>query len=186
MFARTPRLTLRPGWIEDAPALTAAIAHDCVVAKLARVPWPYAIDDARDYLTRPPARGEASSLILAHDLGERPVLVGSIGIHLTPENGAEIGYWLTPAAWGRGYATEAGRAVLHAARHTFGHRRLTAYHHLDNPASGAVLRKLGFRNTGRIEPRFSRGRGTSVPSATYELAFDDAGDMDDRRVKLAA
>ena len=27
MFARTPRLTLRPGWPEDAPALTQAIAH---------------------------------------------------------------------------------------------------------------------------------------------------------------
>ena len=40
MFARTKRLTLRPGWPEDAPALTQAIGHEAVIAKLTRAPWP--------------------------------------------------------------------------------------------------------------------------------------------------
>lgn len=44
MFARTERLTLRPGWIEDAPALLAAIGHEAVVrtcrARLGRTRWP--------------------------------------------------------------------------------------------------------------------------------------------------
>ena len=59
MFARTERLTLRPGWIEDASALTRAIAHECVVTKLARLPWPYDLLDAETYLTMPVARDEA-------------------------------------------------------------------------------------------------------------------------------
>ena len=46
MFARTKRLTLRPGWPEDARALAQAIGHEAVATKLARVPWPYALGDA--------------------------------------------------------------------------------------------------------------------------------------------
>ena len=48
-----------------------------------------------------------------------------------------------------------------------GHRRLIAGHFTDNPASGRVLRKLGFKNTGRVEQRHSLGRGQSVASALY-------------------
>ena len=38
MFARTKRLTLRPGWPEDAAAIAQAIGHEEVVTKLSRVP----------------------------------------------------------------------------------------------------------------------------------------------------
>ncbi len=55
MFARTRRLTLRPGWPEDAPALAQAIAHESVIAKLARAPWPYAVSDADAFLAQPRA-----------------------------------------------------------------------------------------------------------------------------------
>ena len=41
MFARTPRLLLRPGFPEDAPALVAAIADQAIVRNLATAPWPY-------------------------------------------------------------------------------------------------------------------------------------------------
>lgn len=173
MFARTPRLTLRPGWIEDAPALTRAVAHECVAMKLARLPWPYDLMDAETFLTMPVARDEASCLIFAHDMGEAPTLIGGCGIH-RGEQTHELGYWLTPDAWGCGYATEAGRAMLGIARWGLGHRRLAAHHHLDNPASGRVLRKLGFLPTGVREPRASRARGEAVPSASYALSLDDA------------
>lgn len=182
MFARTRRLTLRPGWIEDAAELTQAVAHESVAMKLAQLPWPYHVADAQDYLSRAPARGEASCVILAHEAGERPQLIGGIGIHLA-DDGAEIGYWLTPDAWGRGYATEAGRAMLGIARYALGHRRLTAYPHVDNPASGRVLRKLGFIATGRIEQRPSRARGHDVPSAGYAL---DLADQDADPARMAA
>ena len=46
MFARTERLTLRPAWAEDAPALAAAIGHEEVARMLARVPYPYTLADA--------------------------------------------------------------------------------------------------------------------------------------------
>ena len=170
MFARTPRLTLRPGWPEDAPALAAAIGHPDVVTKLAHAPWPYSVEDAQVFLSQPRDHVTANFLILAHE-GDCPHIVGGIG--LTPEkHGHEFGYWLTPDAWGRGYATEAGRAVLATARYALGIGRLHAGHFVDNPASGRVLHKLGFRPTGGVEPRESRARGGSAPCALFELDLD--------------
>ena len=53
MFARTPRLLLRPGFPEDAPALAAAIADQAIVRNLAVVPWPYTLRDAEAFLASP-------------------------------------------------------------------------------------------------------------------------------------
>ena len=66
MFARTARLTLRPAWLEDAPQLTAAIAHERVVRNLSKVPWPYRLADAEAFLTRPRDRQNVFCLIFDH------------------------------------------------------------------------------------------------------------------------
>ncbi|MBS0478205.1 MAG: GNAT family N-acetyltransferase [Proteobacteria bacterium] len=171
MFARTKRLTLRPGWPEDAPMLAQAIAHEEIAFKLSRLPWPYTEAHAAEWLSTPKGATDVALLIFAHEQ-PTPRLVGGIGLHETePDGGVEIGYWLTPSAWGRGYATEAGRAVLGMAQHALGLRRLIGRHFLDNPASGKVLRKLAFRPTGvgRM-PCLARGR--EVACATLELDFD--------------
>lgn len=175
MFARTPRLTLRPGWPEDAPALTRAIAHESVAFKLARLPWPYTQEHAAQWLMQLSRPDEVSRVIIAHE-GTGPRLVGGIGIH--PDGDThEIGYWLTPDAWGRGYATEAGRAMLGIARYAMGLKRLTSGHFVDNPASGHVLAKLGFRNTG-VEMRHCLALGIDKPCATLELDLSTQGSCD--------
>lgn len=174
MFARTQRLTLRPCWLEDADAITSAIAHEAVTHKLARVPWPYTQEDARDWLARPSAPDDIALAILAHEGAAKPRLVGVIGIHAEGD-GHELGYWLTPNAWGRGYATEAGRAMLGIARHAMGLSRLRSSHFTDNPASGRVLQKLGFRATGIVIQRHCVATGEERPCALFarELAADD-------------
>ncbi|MDQ2878732.1 MAG: GNAT family N-acetyltransferase, partial [Pseudomonadota bacterium] len=67
MFARTKRLTLRHGWPEDAPALTRAIAHEDVVTRLSRAPWPYTLADAAAFLHQPRAERDAVFVILSHE-----------------------------------------------------------------------------------------------------------------------
>lgn len=176
MFARTKRLMLRPGWREDAPALARAIAHESVALRLAQMPWPYGLRDAETFVTRDRGVIDPTFLIFVHE--ESVVrLIGGIGIALDTGDAPELGYWLTPDAWGRGYATEAGRAVVAMARETLRLPRLAAGHFVDNPRSGKVLRKLGFVPTGRTEQRMCRARGVRVPCATYalELADDDCG-----------
>jgi RimJ/RimL family protein N-acetyltransferase len=179
MFARTQRLTLRPGWPEDAAALSRAIGHEDVVRMLAQAPWPYALGDAERFLARPRALTEVFLLILAHE-AERPRLVGGIGIQPEEGGGHELGYWLAPDAWGRGYATEAGRAVVAIARHALGLRRLVSGHFVDNPASGRVLAKLGFQPTGGVAHRYSAGRGADVPCRLLELDLAAAEAAPDR------
>ena len=170
MFIRTRRLFLRPAWAEDARAVHAAIACWEVVKQLARVPWPYTIAEAEAFVAGGVlAPGETSFLIFARTAAD-PVLVGGIGIGGGPE--PELGYWIAYDHWDCGYATEAGDAVLALAFEGLRLPALTAGHFRDNPASGAVLRKLGFGETGEVAPRPCRARGRDVPAVEYRLTRD--------------
>ena len=172
MFARTKRLTLRPGWPEDAAAVTQAIGHEKVVRMLARAPWPYRLADAETFLSRRRPPHDAFFLILSHEEGY-PRPIGGIG--LAREEGRHVlGYWLAPEAWGRGYATEAGRAVVAIARDALRLKRIHASHFVDNPASGRVLGKLGFRPTGKVEGHYSAARGGIAPSRLLTLDLEEA------------
>lgn len=171
MFALTPRLCLRPGWPEDAPELARAIGHEAVVRNLGRAPWPYAQEDAQGFLSRARDPGEPDFLVFDRT-GTSPRLVGGVGVDMRAEDGPELGYWYAPDAWGRGYATEAGHAVVAVARDALRLSRLHSGHFVDIPASGRVLTKLGFRPTGRVVPRQSRARGRAVPCALFELDLE--------------
>jgi RimJ/RimL family protein N-acetyltransferase len=171
MFARTTRLLLRPGWSQDAPALYRAIRDERIVRNLATAPWPYGLDDAEAFLATERKASEPSLLIFLHGNGA-PELIGGIGFGRRPTGETEFGYWLARGNWGRGYATEAGRALLATARHGFRVKRLDAGHFLDNPASGRVLEKLGFKPTGMIVPRYSAGRGETAPCRLFKLELE--------------
>ena len=166
MFARTERLLLRPGWVEDAPALTAAFAREDVVLKLATAPWPYTVSDAETYLGRNRTVGEADMLIFQRTMGA-PRLIGGIGL-ADRDGDLELGYWIVPSHWGLGFATEAGHAVIAMARDTLRLDRIVSGHFTDNPASGRVLGKLGFTQTGS-EMRKSSARGLDMQCVTMAL-----------------
>ena len=101
-------------------------------------------------------------------------IIGVVGLHPEEDGGLGFGYWIARDHWGQGYATEAGRGALEVAR-SLGHKRVVAGHYIDNPASGRVLRKLGFRETGEVRPTFCRARGGElVLSRRYALEFAEA------------
>lgn len=174
MFMRTQRLFLRPHWPEDWPEIYAGIADEGVVRNLARAPWPYAEEDARKFAALPQDPAAPRFLITLPGEG----VIGCIGIDPQPK-GVELGYWIARPHWGRGYATEASRGALEIAR-MLGHRHVTAGYFADNPASGAVLRKLGFRQIG-VADRYSAGRGEAAPCVEMELEL-----ADDELVPMAA
>ena len=178
MFARTQRLLLRPGWREDARALHAAVCDEGIVRNLARAPWPYALADAEDFLARERGPYEVSNLIFLRGDGP-PTLVGSIGFAPTEEGGIEFGYWISRAHWGRGIATEAGRAMIAHARDGLRLRRLEAGHFIDNPASGRVLAKLGFTPTGATRGRYSAGRDAIAPCREFALDLGEDVEAED-------
>ena len=171
MFLRTERLFLRPAWPEDAPELTRAIGQEAVVRMLARVPWPYHEEHARTWIeaTRDPY---LPNLLITLPAGGGRI-VGCVGLH-DDAGQIEVGYWIAPGHWGCGYATEALTGLLALAR-LAGHRRIFSRHAADNPASGRVLGKAGFRPTGRARPFRSLGRDTGALFAPeYALDLEDA------------
>ena len=167
MFHRSDRLLLRPIWPEDWQGIFTGIADEGVVRNLASAPWPYSETDARDFASRPIDPHMPRFLITR---ASDAAIVGCIGIDPSPvdEDEVEIGYWIARPFWGQGFATEAARGVLEIAG-TLGYLRVVASHFLDNPASGKVLRKLGFDATGRVIERHSCGRGEKSPTAEYAL-----------------
>lgn len=174
MFAVTKRLLLRPGWSEDAPALFRAFADERVVMPLSRAPWPYRLDHAETFLAREPDRGFPHFLIVERSDPEAPI-IGGVGFH-EADGAPELGYWLAPEKWGRGLMTEAAQAALDAARACLGYRRFVSGHFFDNPASGRVLEKLGFRPTGEIARRFALARGGVVDCVLFARDENDAQD----------
>lgn len=176
MFARTDRLLLRPGWAEDAPALACAIADQQVLRNLATAPSPYGVTDAAAYLASPRDPVLPSFLIFART-SAAPELVGSCGLARRPSGRVELGYWIARSHWGKGFATEAARALVEIAA-TIGLPQLHAYHFIDNPASGRVLEKLGFGGTGLVAPRFSCARGGEAPARELRLQLQGAQAVD--------
>ena len=176
MFARTERLLLRPGWAEDAPALARAIADEQVVRNLATAPWPYDLKDAEAFLASP--RDPAlPTFLITERTDAAPRLVGACGLGRRPSGAVELGYWIARAHWGRGFATEAGRALIDIAR-TLKLPRLEGSHFVDNPASGRVLEKLGFVATGLSAGRYSCARGSEAVSRLYRLSLVGRSEME--------
>lgn len=183
MFARTPRLLLRPGFPEDAPALALAIADEAIARNLASVPWPYRMRDAEAFLASPRDPLLPTMLVFERTAAS-PELVGACGLGRRPSGAVEMGYWIASGHWGRGLATEACTALVAIAR-ALGLPSLEASHFIDNPASGRVLEKLGFEALGIIAPRMSCARGADAPARLMRLQLNAAAVEQEEEVLAA-
>lgn len=172
MFMRTDRLYLRPAWAEDARAVFAGIAEWDIVRNLSRVPWPYDLAHAEQFVARDPDPKGAGFLIFRR--GD-DALVGSVGFGywFGEDRDPELGYWVARAFWGQGLAAEAACAALDLAFEAYRYPRVSAGHFVDNPNSGAVLRKLGFRATGAVKLHPCLARGGEFESVEYVLSADE-------------
>ena len=157
----TQRLFLRPPRREDSAAI-AHLANDIRVAgNTARIPHPYRLEDALEFI----AAANHEDAYFAITLGR--TLIGVCGID-TREDGPEIGYWLGVDYWGRGYATEAARALIDHAFGDLGYETLSAGARVSNPASRRVLEKCGFQWTGVRLLRI-RAINSAAPADRFRL-----------------
>jgi RimJ/RimL family protein N-acetyltransferase len=181
MFIRSERLFLRPGWPEEWEELLALVDDEQVVRNLARAPWPYTAEAIPTFAWSQTNPGEHERVLpnffvtLPSTEGAR--LIGHVGL-ARDEDEVELVYWIGRPYWGQGYATEATRAMLSLAS-VLGHKRLVANHFVDSPASGRVLRKLGFCPTGVVRNRFSLGRRDEAPAQQLALVLGELSDCDD-------
>jgi 8-oxo-dGTP diphosphatase len=149
------RLLLRPYLREDAPEI-ARLLNDPEMARfLMVIPHPFVEFDARQLVKaawRRLTAGRGFDLLITLKADGRPI--GSIGIGLHDEGTrGELGFWVGRAYWGRGFASEAACRIVDFAIERLGVERFTGTAAADNPASLALLAKLGFRETGHGRKR---------------------------------
>jgi RimJ/RimL family protein N-acetyltransferase len=157
---RAQRLEFRAFGHGDAPRI-AELAGDFDVARMtARIPYPYTLVAADQWIA-----GLDDTEFVRAVLHEGSV-IGAVGIVLHDNRSGEIGYWIGKPYWGRGFATEAARALVTHAFGKLGLRRLTCGHFVDNPASARVIAKLGFARTG-LDRMWCDARGAEVDVITY-------------------
>jgi [ribosomal protein S5]-alanine N-acetyltransferase len=151
----TDRLLLRPWRVSEA-----VVWRELWTERDPRVPPHRRIDadgrptvsDAEDWI-RSPDRSRSPGL-LAAERKEPGDVIGYCGLIANahgPAGEPELAFELLRRTWNQGYATEASWAVLGWAQAS-GYRRLWATVRDWNDASRRVLAKLGFAETGRVEP----------------------------------
>ena len=144
---RTERLVLRAYQRADIAELVALIGARQVAANLARVPYPYTQQDARNFINSIKETPEEARFAIV--LGSDQRLIGGTGLSIdSAHSRAELGYWLGAPYWGQGYATEAARAVVQYGFDTLGLHRIWASVFQGNAVSAKVLQKLGMTNEG--------------------------------------
>ena len=160
----TERLTLRAPRPEDIEAI-AVLADDRRIAEnTTRIPHPFGVDDAERFIATVNKReGEACFVITLDD-----TQIGVCGID-PREDGPELGYWLGASYWGRGFATEAVRALIDHAIGDLQHQALQAGARVSNPASRRVLEKCAFQWTG---VRLSRIRAINSAAPVDRFRLD--------------
>lgn len=156
---RTPRLLLRPFSMEDAPEVARLCGDRAIAETTLAIPHPYELAHAIDFLAGRPESFESGRAVdFALTLQENGALVGAIGVMIEREHSrAEVGYWIGVPYWGRGYATEALRAVLAWGFENAGLQRIFAHVFPRNAASARVLEKAGLKPEGTLRRHFKKG-----------------------------
>ena len=161
----TQRLVLRAPRFVDAKAV-AALANDRRIAEnTARIPHPYRTSDAESWIIGANAEVDGETYLITLANG---TVIGGCGFDLREGPAPEIGYWLGTKHWGKGYATEAVRALIDHAFTDLGHKALQSSVGVTNPNSRRVLEKCGFQWTGVGLCRV-RALGSSVPVDRFRL-----------------
>jgi RimJ/RimL family protein N-acetyltransferase len=173
---RTDRLVLRPVAESDTDRLMEFWNLPEVTNWLLR--GPSTADGLRGWIAKAAADPDDHSFVVLLD----EVLIGSVNLRL--EDGyvqpggprrsvADFGYTFDPAYAGRGYATEAARAVVDHAFDVLGARRVKAGAFAENTASVRVLEKLGMRREEHaVRDSWHAERGW-IDGCTYALLADE-------------
>ena len=147
----TDRLVLRPPHEEDAEEL-AVLANNIKIARmLAHMPHPYSLKDAKTFIERA-KRNEGRACIYSIAEADSGKLVGVGSLHdVEEEPEPHLGYWIGEPYWGKGYATEAARALVDLYFKVTSRPILLVSARVNNEASIKIIRKCGGHHTGSSE-----------------------------------
>lgn len=159
------RFVLRPVRASDA-GLMSFYAGDRRVAEMTRsIPHPLPPGSSEAFIATVTGAGssEVSWALDATGHGGSELL-GVISLDKMDRNQSEIAYWVAPAFWNTGFASEAVSALVNA--NPLDNATMFGSVFQDNPISARVLTNAGFEYLGDAEA-FSVARVAKVPTWTY-------------------
>ncbi|MFN3938048.1 MAG: GNAT family N-acetyltransferase [Gemmobacter sp.] len=161
----TERFVLRPPRASDAGLIAMHTGDARVARATSSIPHPLPPGATEAFIARvtAPGRTEDAWVLDGSAHGSAEVL-GVISLKRMDRAQSEVGYWIAPAFWNSGLASEAVRALLAANPQSV--RTVFAAVFQDNPGSARVLTNNGFEYLGDAES-FSVARGARVPTWTY-------------------
>ena len=188
----TPRFVLRLPRLQDAAAIHRLVNDWGVVRMLPRLPFPYPRQLTDEWIASTLAQAAAGTahhfVIIGQpgiqygpgdetpDAGLIPggeKLLGCVGLRIDPVTRVgDLGYWIARRHWNNRVACEAAGKLARWALAQLDLERLVAQVALDNPASAAVLRRIGFREVGTSKQLFL-ARGGTHPVMLFEAAHAD-------------
>lgn len=147
----TERMRLRPLTVADACEVYERWTSDDRVSKYVRWCTHTSVKDTIEWL-KMVEDDSMSEKDYQWDftLKDSGYLFGSGGISYNEEEGVfELGYNIMCEYWNQGYTTEAAKAMLEFAIQKLHQKEFVAWHAVENPASGRVMKKCGFEQEGK-------------------------------------
>ena len=148
----TPRLQLRALANTDAKTVQHLAGDAHIAAMTDNIPHPYEDGMAEAWIELAATMwSHGRSATFAVCLKETSELIGCCGLTIVQRHRrASLGYWVGRDFWGHGYCTEAAGAVVGFGFRELGLHRIFAMHLSINPASGAVMRKIGMKHEATL------------------------------------
>lgn len=155
----TSRLCLRPFTLTDASAVQRLAGSYEVADTALNIPHPYKDGMAEEWIGSHASQFAAGTLVIyAISLKGQDGIVGAVSLQVVKRhNRAELAYWMGRAYWGRGFTTEAAKALVQYGFEILKLHKINASHFKRNPASGRVMQKLGMTHEGSLRDHFRKG-----------------------------
>lgn len=170
----TPRMLLRPYRLSDAEDIFSNYGGDQRVTR--HLSWQAyeKVEQVQAYLSQVIPQ-YANPHIYHWVLEYEHRAVGSISVtQLDQRNEAcELGYCLGYSYWNKGLATEALKAVLLHLAGPVNMHRIYAKHDVNNPASGAVMKKAGLQYEGRLRGHYRKHDGSYSDALLYAVLAEE-------------
>jgi RimJ/RimL family protein N-acetyltransferase len=168
-YIETPRLVLRPPLVDDADTLVRELNNFKISRNTGRIPHPYHMQDAKEFLLLASMMTTPSGAWAISIKPHTAALMGVISLdHDKVNDTVELGYWLSESVWANGYGSEAANAIVCHAFANLQLNELVSCFHNDNPVSGRILKRLGFKETGS-SINFSRAQNAEVAVTNLHL-----------------
>ncbi|MBR5272491.1 MAG: GNAT family N-acetyltransferase [Clostridia bacterium] len=172
----TPRLILRSFIESDAEAMFKNWASRDIVTKY--MSWfPHKdIEETKNIIRAWIEEDEKSNRYhWAIVLKSTNEVIGSIGVVRQKEDvkSAEMGYCIGDDFWHRGYTSEALARIIEYLFKEIGYNRISALHDVNNPNSGAVMKKCGMKYDGTLRESGLTKEGNPMNVSIYAILKSD-------------